>query len=70
MRGQSKKLQDLFTDLKLQRDERSEVPLLVAPEGILWVVGKRQDDRFVVRDSTTSCLVVTVTMKGEREGAS
>jgi tRNA(Ile)-lysidine synthase len=70
MRGRSKKLQDLFTDLKVQRDERRETPLLVAPEGILWVVGKRQDDRFVVRDSTTSCLVVTVTMKGEREGAS
>jgi tRNA(Ile)-lysidine synthase len=69
MRGRTKKLQDLFTDLKLQRDERREVPLLVAPEGILWVVGKRLDDRFVVRDSTTSCLVVTVTMKDQREGA-
>jgi tRNA(Ile)-lysidine synthase len=69
MRGRTKKLQDLFTDLKLQRDERREVPLLVAPEGILWVVGKREDDRFVVGDSTTSCLVVTVTMKDEREGA-
>ena len=69
MRGRTKKLQDLFTDLKLQREERREVPLLVAPEGILWVVGTRQDDRFVVRNSPTSSLVVTVTMKGEREGA-
>ena len=69
MRGRTKKLQDLFTDLKLVREDRRDIPLLVAPEGILWVVGHRQDDRFVVRDSTTSCLVVTVTMKDEREGA-
>jgi tRNA(Ile)-lysidine synthase len=69
MKGRTKKLQDLFTDLKVGREERREVPLFVAPEGILWVVGKRQDDRFVVRDSTTMCLVVTVTMNGEREGA-
>ena len=69
MRGRTKKLQDLFTDLKLEREERQDIPLLVAPEGILWVVGHRQDERFLVRDSTTSCMVVTVTVKGEREGA-
>ncbi len=69
MRGRSKKLQDLFTDLKLGREARREVPLLVAPEGILWVVGRRQDERFIVRSSTTRCLVVTVTVKDEREGA-
>lgn len=67
MRGRTKKLQDLFTDLKVGREERADIPLVVAPEGILWVVGKRQDDRFVLRDSTTRCLVVTVT--GEGEGA-
>lgn len=70
MRGRTKKLQDLFTDLKLGREERREVPLLVAPEGILWVVGRRQDERFIVRGSTTRCLVVTVTVKDGREGAS
>ena len=69
MKGRSKKLQDLFTDLKIGRDERRDIPVLVAPEGILWVVGKRQDDRFVVHDSTTRCLVVSVTMEDEREGA-
>jgi tRNA(Ile)-lysidine synthase len=69
MRGRSKKLQDLFTDLKIGREERRDIPLLVAPEGILWVVGRRQDERFVIRGSTKNCLVVTVTRKGEREGA-
>jgi tRNA(Ile)-lysidine synthase len=60
MKGKSKKLQDFFTDRRLARRARGAVPLLVAPEGILWVVGMRQDERFVVRDETTRCLVVSV----------
>jgi tRNA(Ile)-lysidine synthase len=60
MKGNSKKLQDLFIDRKIARHQREEIPLLVASEGILWVVGMRQDERFVVRRGTTSCLVVSV----------
>ena len=60
MKGKSKKLQNFFTDRKVARDERGKIPLLVAPEGILWVVGMRQDERFVVRDGTTRYLVVSV----------
>ena len=60
MKGKSKKLQNFFTDRKVARHERGKIPLLVAPEGILWVVGMRQDERFVVHDGTTRCLVVSV----------
>ena len=60
MKGESKKLQDFFTDKKVDRHERGKVPLLVAPEGILWVIGVRQDERFVVREETTRCLLVSV----------
>jgi tRNA(Ile)-lysidine synthase len=60
MKGKSKKLQDFFTDRKVARHARGKVPLLVAPEGILWVVGMQQDERFVVREGTTRCLVVSV----------
>jgi len=60
MKGKNKKLQDFFTDRKVARHEREKVPLLVAPEGILWVVGMRQDERFVVRGGTTRCLVASV----------
>ena len=69
MGGKSKKLQDLFTDLKLSREERSRIPLLAAPEGILWVVGRREDERFVVRKSTSRCLVVRVRSTAGSEGA-
>ena len=64
MKGKSKKLQDFFTDRKVARRERGKIPLLVAPEGILWVVGMRQDERFVVRawdDELSGCL-------GEQQG--
>jgi len=60
MKGKSKKLQDFFTDKKVPRQVRGKVPLLVAPEGILWVVGMRQDERFAVRGATTHYLVVSV----------
>ncbi len=61
MKGKRKKLQDFFIDRKVPRHERGNVPLLVAPEGILWIVGMRQDERFIVRGGTTRCLVVSVT---------
>jgi tRNA(Ile)-lysidine synthase len=68
MKGKIKKLQDFFTDRKVARHERGKVPLLVAPEGILWVVGMRQDERFVVRGGTTRCLVVSVSnLASEKE---
>jgi tRNA(Ile)-lysidine synthase len=67
MKGKSKKLQDFFTDRKIARHERGKVPLLVAPEGILWVVGMRQDERFAVRSGTTRCLVVSVSNRSVKE---
>ena len=43
MRGQ-KKLQDLFTDLRVPRHWRGRVPLLESARGIVWVVGHRIAD--------------------------
>ncbi|HSF65911.1 MAG TPA: tRNA lysidine(34) synthetase TilS [Nitrospiraceae bacterium] len=68
MGGKSKKLQDFFTDRKVAYHTRGTVPLLVAPEGILWVVGMRQDERFAVHRETTRCLVVTVHSRSSEEG--
>jgi len=52
MNGQKKKIQDFFSDIKLSRTRRSEVPLVVAPEGIVWVAGFRPDHRFRVMQDT------------------
>lgn len=59
MGGHSKKLQDFFTDLKIPIAVRSRIPLVVAPQGILWVVGYRQDDRWAPTDATERCFVFT-----------
>jgi tRNA(Ile)-lysidine synthase len=60
MGGHRKKLQDLFTDMKIPRTDRDRLPILVAPEGILWVVGRRADHRFVPDANTKQVLIVEV----------
>lgn len=60
--GRQKKLQDFFSDLKLPRSQRTKVPLLVAPEGIVWVGGLRADERFQVSSSTTSVIMAKMIM--------
>jgi tRNA(Ile)-lysidine synthase len=55
--GRQKKLQDFFSDMKLPRSQRTKVPLLVAPEGIVWVGGLRADERFQASPSITSVVV-------------
>ena len=59
--GRQKKLQDFFSDIKIPRSQRPNVPLLVAPEGILWVGGLREDERFQVSSVTTSVVTATMT---------
>lgn len=60
MGGHRKKLQDLFTDMKISRTDRDRLPILVAPEGILWVVGCRADHRFAPDANTKQVLLVEV----------
>jgi tRNA(Ile)-lysidine synthase len=60
MRGHQKKLQDFFTDVKVTRFERLRIPLLTAPEGIVWVPGYRADDRFRAQASTQAFAVATL----------
>ncbi len=60
MQGHRKKLQDFYSDLKVPRSSRRRIPLLVAPEGILWVVGFRSDWRFSATASTRNFLEVEI----------
>ncbi len=69
MAGRRKKLQDYFSDIKLPRGRRAGVPVLVAPEGILWVVGYRTDHRFRVTSSTMRIVTAEVVpAETDREG--
>ena len=58
--GKRKKLKNFFSDIKLERSQRERIPLLVAPEGILWVGGYRTDHRFRVTAATREVLTVTL----------
>jgi len=53
MAGRKKKLQDFFVDQKVPRRRRDQVPLVVAPGGIVWVGGYRGDERFRLRSHTS-----------------
>ena len=57
MGGRTKKLQNFFTDEKLNRFERAATWLLCdARERIVWVVGRRTDERFRLRGTEISLL--------------
>jgi tRNA(Ile)-lysidine synthase len=69
MKGSSKKLQDYFTDVKVPAADRDKVPLVIAEEGIVWVVGYRQDERWAVTEQTRRCLILTVRDAARAVGA-
>jgi len=54
--GRTKKVQDLFVDLKVPRDERDSVPIVTSGDDIIWVAGYRADDRFKVTEHTKKFL--------------
>ncbi|MFA5113788.1 MAG: tRNA lysidine(34) synthetase TilS [Candidatus Margulisiibacteriota bacterium] len=48
----TKKLQDFFVDEKVPAEERERVPIVESVGKIIWVAGKRLDDRAKVTDRT------------------
>jgi tRNA(Ile)-lysidine synthase len=50
--GKRKKLQDFFVDMKVPRDERDAIPLVVSGDDIVWIAGFRGDERFKVTEGT------------------
>lgn len=59
MQGGRKKLQDFFTDLKINRFDKEKVWLLVNGDGeIAWVIGYRPDERFKIMEDTRKALRV------------
>lgn len=47
-----KKLQDFFVDLKVPKQRRAEIPLLLSDDEIVWVVGYRLSECFKVGPRT------------------
>ncbi|MCC2641235.1 MAG: tilS [Nitrospira sp.] len=61
MAGRRKKLQDYFTDAKLGRSVREQIPLMLSRDSIAWIVGQRADARFAATPSTTRFIAARVT---------
>ena len=55
-----KKLKDFFTDQKVDREKRGEVPLILSDDKIIWLVGLRMSDEFKVTENTKRILKIEV----------
>lgn len=51
MKGR-KKLSDFFSDAKISFPDKIKIPLLQSGDDIVWVCGRRLDDRFKITNST------------------
>jgi tRNA(Ile)-lysidine synthase len=57
--GGSKSLQDLFTDSRVPRSLRHELPVVLAGEVIAWVPGVAVSEEFRLADDAGEAAVLT-----------
>lgn len=55
-----KKVSDYFTDQKFSLKEKEETWILLSGEEIVWIVGKRADNRFKLTEKSRQVLIVTM----------
>jgi tRNA(Ile)-lysidine synthase len=56
--GHTKKVSDLYIDAKIKRRQRAHYPVLADEAGILWIPGVARADRFPVKKTDKSCLLL------------
>jgi tRNA(Ile)-lysidine synthase len=54
-----KKLSDYFTDQKVPRFQKSSIPVLESDGAIVWICGKRLDNRFKLTEHTRTAIRLT-----------
>ena len=59
MKG-SKKVSKYFKDEKLSLLEKENIWLLSSGQDIIWIIGRRADERFKVTDKTTDILKISL----------
>lgn len=65
--GGSKKLKDIFIDLKVPREKRDTVPLLCFDDNISWIIGYRVSDKYKVNNNTNNIIEVSVERQESHE---
>ncbi len=58
--GGKKKISKYFKDLKLSLTEKQDIWLLCSDDKVVWVLGKRQDDRFKIKAATKNILKISI----------
>ncbi|GAB6151000.1 tRNA lysidine(34) synthetase TilS [Clostridium novyi] len=61
----SKKLKDLFIDLKIPKERRDNIPLITFGDDIAWIVGYRISDKFKINKDTKSILKIKIEREEE-----
>lgn len=64
IRGGRKKLQDLFSDIKIPSEQRDTIPLICDDKEVIWVVGYRINENYKVSEDTTE--IIEITFKEEK----
>jgi tRNA(Ile)-lysidine synthase len=59
----SRKLQDIFTDLKIPRSERNHLPVVLCRGEIIWVPGYRISRDWAVPDQSSPSVLVQIEQK-------
>ena len=60
----SKKIKDIFMDLKIPRDDRDEIPIVCFDDEISWVVGCKTSQKFKITKDTKKILKIAFSRKG------
>ena len=62
MKG-TKKLKDIFIDMKIPKEDRERVPILCFDEKIAWIIGIKISEDFKVTNTSKKILKVVVKRK-------
>jgi tRNA(Ile)-lysidine synthase len=57
-----KKLSDYFIDTKISIPEKEKIWLVISEEKIVWVIGKRLDDRFKITPKTAKVMMLKLSI--------
>ncbi len=59
----SKKVQDFFTDIKIEKNKRCLIPIFSDNDNIIWITGFRIDERAKVSEKTKKILYIKTNYK-------
>ena len=59
----SKKLKDIFIDMKIPKEERDNIPILCFDEKIAWIIGIRTSENYKLTNESKNILKVVVERK-------